>query len=157
MSGLNQQVSRADLEKALITIMRTIDSGRWDKHQVRVFADRIVNHQSDVPNAETYADSQRDKTISQHGKYNGWSNYATWRIYLEMFDGNTAEWYEEQWEDPSSFDGQSCKDFAEQLLEDELYNTGCERKAPMTLSYAYCFLADANWNEIAEHIRETIT
>jgi hypothetical protein len=23
-------------------------------------------------------------------KYNGWTNYATWRVNLEMFDGITA-------------------------------------------------------------------
>ena len=25
-------------------------------------------------------------------KYNGWTNYATWRVNLEMFDGQPVEW-----------------------------------------------------------------
>ena len=27
--------------------------------------------------------------MSDNKEYNGWSNYATWRIHLEMFDGQT--------------------------------------------------------------------
>ena len=28
-----------------------------------------------------------EKHLDQEGKYNGWSNYATWRVALEFFDG----------------------------------------------------------------------
>jgi len=28
-----------------------------------------------------------DKTMTTDKNYNGWTNYATWRVNLEMFDG----------------------------------------------------------------------
>ena len=28
-----------------------------------------------------------EKHLDQEGKYNGWSNYATWRVALDFFDG----------------------------------------------------------------------
>lgn len=49
-------------------------------------------------------------------EYNGWSNYATWRINLEIFDGQTAQ----------DIDGKRChspselkdtlKEYAEELI-----------------------------------------
>lgn len=72
-------------------------------------------------------------------EYNGWTNYATWRVNLEMFDGgdfasdNDLDAYEL---------GQSLREFAEDLLS--------EQGSGMVLDYALAFLADVNWREIAE-------
>lgn len=78
--------------------------------------------------------------------YNGWTNYATWRVNLEIFDG---------W-DPydcghdsstSAYDlGLALKDIAEELLA----NDG----KGLTFDYAMAFLSDVNWTEIARHIIE---
>ena len=82
-------------------------------------------------------------------KYNGWTNYATWRVNLEIFDGfDAAEYYSEF--DPSDEYGlgQSLKDYAEQVIFE------CGECNPDTLagSYAQAFLDDVNWTEIAQHI-----
>jgi hypothetical protein len=68
--------------------------------------------------------------------FNGWSNYATWRINLEMFDG-------------ADFNFRVTPEF---LIEEahESLSQGVDN--PMTLSYALRFLDDVNWHEIANHL-----
>jgi hypothetical protein len=68
--------------------------------------------------------------------YNGWTNYATWRVNLEMFDGSDQSW-----------SADSAKDFAEEVI----YSTTSEGLAR---DYALAFLSDVNWYEIAEHYQE---
>jgi hypothetical protein len=71
--------------------------------------------------------------------YNGWTNYATWRVNLEMFDGYDASDFSLP-RDP--FDAAAAlKDMAEELI--------CEQ-APEGLArdYALAFLSDVNWDEI---------
>ncbi len=69
-------------------------------------------------------------------KYNGWTNYATWRVNLEMFDGSESYWTAE-----------SAREFVEYLIEDSTPE-GVAR------DYALAFLSDVNWYEIAEHYQE---
>ena len=77
--------------------------------------------------------------------YNGWTNYATWRVNLEIFDG----------QDPEGFDltqdayylGKDLKAYAEELII-ETSSEGLAR------DYALAFLSDVNWTEIAEHVIE---
>ena len=42
-------------EKHLITILTNIDCGHWNKHDVRMYVDHIINH-SDPERAEEYTD-----------------------------------------------------------------------------------------------------
>lgn len=83
-------------------------------------------------------------------KYNGWTNYATWRVNLEMFDGvNFVR--DDVW-------GQTVADFAEQLESDvrERIDSECSAgEAPISNSYAHAFIANVNWYEIAQSINET--
>jgi len=73
--------------------------------------------------------------------YNGWTNYATWRINLEMFDGGDFA----SDNDLDAYDlGQQLRQFAEELLS--------EQGSGMVLDYALAFLADVNWCEIARHM-----
>ena len=75
--------------------------------------------------------------------YNGWTNYATWRVNLEMFDGGDFA----SDNDLDAYDlGQSLRGFAEDLL--------AEQGSGMVLDYALAFLADVNWCEIARHMIE---
>jgi hypothetical protein len=69
-------------------------------------------------------------------KYNGWTNYATWRVNLEMFDGSESYWTAE-----------SAREFVEYLIEDSTPE-GVAR------DYAMAFLSDVNWHEIAEHYQD---
>lgn len=74
--------------------------------------------------------------------YNGWTNYATWRINLEIFDGMSPYDY---FTDAQPYDlGQSMKAYAEELIE-QTSEEGLAR------DYALAFLSDVNWYEIAQH------
>jgi len=41
-------------QEALVIILTSIDSGRWNKHDVRNFVDRILNHDATTEEAEDY-------------------------------------------------------------------------------------------------------
>jgi hypothetical protein len=69
-------------------------------------------------------------------EYNGWTNYSTWLVNLEIFDGTNL------WENASA---EFCKDLVEEQVEQE--STGLSR------GYARAFLDDVNWNEIADHLK----
>jgi hypothetical protein len=76
-------------------------------------------------------------------EYNGWTNYATWRVNLEMFDGGDFA----SDNDMDAYDlGQRLREFAEEMLAEQ--GTG------MVLDYALAFMSDVNWREIAEHMIE---
>ena len=69
-------------------------------------------------------------------KYNGWTNYATWRVNLEMFDGSDQFWTAD-----------SAREFVEEIIIDSTPE-GVAR------DYALAFISDVNWYEIAEHYEE---
>jgi hypothetical protein len=87
----------------------------------------------------------------ENTKYNGWTNYATWRINLEIFD---------QWElgdflgyediDPKDVDvqalGEDMKDYVQQLIDEQSPSDS------ITNSYANAFINEVNWQEIAKHM-----
>ena len=75
-------------------------------------------------------------------KYNGWTNYATWRVRLEMFDYDGA-----------SDNDLDAYDLGQELREMALL-TICEQADGLALDYAEAFLADVNWYEIAERMIE---
>lgn len=69
--------------------------------------------------------------------YNGWTNYATWRVNLEIFDGVEFD---------EVVTAEYLKDYTEELLE----QTG----EGLVLDYALAFLSDVNWDEIADSLNE---
>lgn len=79
--------------------------------------------------------------------YNGWTNYATWRVNLEIFDGFDPREY---WQGPfeSAYDlAVSLKEHVEELLEAEIGNA-----EGLAFSYAMAFLSDVDWRDIAQHM-----
>ena len=95
-------------------------------------------------------------------KYNGWTNYATWRIALEMFDGYTAEDLNPNVEKATRED---CKEYVETYLEDTTHfyrsndeNEGRNGKGLVYIGgWANAFLMDVNWQEIADHLNDEVT
>jgi len=83
--------------------------------------------------------------------YNGWTNYATWRVDLEVFDGIdaiSAFPYEIAEGDTYGL-SQQLKEYALHLIFNQYGDGEC-----LAESYARAFLSDVNWYEIAEHIIE---
>ena len=64
-------------------------------------------------------------------KYNGWANYATWRINLEFFN---------DWEN------ELTSELAEEIVTEHIVETSSEGIAR---DYALAFIANVNWTEIA--------
>jgi len=76
-------------------------------------------------------------------KYNGWTNYATWRINLELFsDMNYTDYFDEL---PTT---EMLEDYVENVVFDHSGNMG------LMEDYARAFLNNVNYYEILEHIRE---
>ena len=82
--------------------------------------------------------------------YNGWSNYATWRINLEIFDGVTLEDMNTVEVDPYELKNY-LQEYAEEIVFLDSHIGG---KTPSSLmeDYARAFLSDVNWYEIAQHM-----
>jgi hypothetical protein len=67
--------------------------------------------------------------------YNGWTNYATWRVNLEIFDGGNWDRYS----------AQDLKEYVQDYLE--------QTSSGLALDYALAFISDVNWYEIAKHLQ----
>jgi len=76
--------------------------------------------------------------------HNGWTNYATWRVNLEMISGITA----------ADLNCDNVRDLVKELSYYcrsviELQSKGLAR------DYALAFLGEVNWHEIASHMLES--
>lgn len=79
----------------------------------------------------------------KNNTYNGWTNYATWRVNLEVFDG---------------WDNEGClldADDIKELAEDIIFRP-YSKMPSLAEDYARAFLSDVNWYEIAEAINERV-
>jgi hypothetical protein len=77
-------------------------------------------------------------------KYNGWTNYATWRINLELL-GDIV------FEDPVTVD--ELKEIVEECIFSnyEIYSG-----SHLVEDYARSFISNVNYDEIAKYINEEI-
>lgn len=95
-----------------------------------------------------------NNTLMKNTEYNGWTNYATWRINLEIFDDIDTDKYGHEIQDgTSAYDlGQDyLKPYVEELIEMQV----TPLRNNLAESYALAFINDVNWTEIAEHIIDT--
>ena len=76
-------------------------------------------------------------------KYNGWTNYATWRVNLELFSDMDYKDYFDEFPNV-------------EMLEDYVENVVFEHTGSMGLmeDYARAFIREVNFFEIYDHIRE---
>jgi hypothetical protein len=80
-------------------------------------------------------------------KYNGWSNYATWRVYLDVFS---------DFDDENTFDlldSRECEELAIHLL---FVQNNDVKESNLVTQYAKLFLEQVDFKEIAEHLNELI-
>ena len=73
-------------------------------------------------------------------EYNGWSNYATWRINLEILGD-------------IEFENKMSADDLKEIVEDCVFNNTVEKDC-LAADYARAFISQVNFYEIAEHINE---
>ncbi len=80
-------------------------------------------------------------------RYNGWANYPTWRIGLEIFsEGCVTDYLIETNTDPESIDAEWAEDYAEEIIFGHCVTDG------IVESYARAFVNQVHWYEIASHI-----
>jgi len=75
--------------------------------------------------------------------YNGWTNYATWRVKLELFDDYRV------YDSELMLDVYALSDHLKDMAEVYIEDTSSEGLAR---EYALAFIADVNWREIATHM-----
>lgn len=86
-------------------------------------------------------------------KYNGWTNYETWRINLEILDDyadaypETIEEYAEQ--EDGSYD---LSKILEEHVDEAITSFGELKDDCLAVSYARAFASEANYYEIAENM-----
>jgi len=82
---------------------------------------------------------------NENNTFNGWTNYATWRVNLEIFDG--VDLQEIGLEGlPLAGLGEAVRSFAHEIVLDGANG--------LAHDYALAFLSDVNWYEIAKHLKE---
>jgi len=75
--------------------------------------------------------------------HNGWTNYATWRVNLEILsDLELVEYF------PTKPDISDVVEFIKDYVDDALTCIDC---AGITLDYARAFVSEVNWHEIAQN------
>jgi hypothetical protein len=79
--------------------------------------------------------------------YNGWANYATWRVHLELIDGLTPD-------DFGLPESQQTDDYELSICVKNAVHDQIDDSAPDGLArdYALAFLQDVNWHQIAKHM-----
>jgi len=87
--------------------------------------------------------------MSKNIPYNGWANYETWRVNLEMIDGLNP--IDMGWKSLDRYElANVLKEFCVEILESETAHKGAS--VSLALSYALAFLDMVDWFEIAEHM-----
>lgn len=77
-------------------------------------------------------------------KYNGWSNYATWRVHLEILGD-------------IQFDERVSADYLKEIVEDCVFsNYEIYSGSHLVEDYARSFISNVNYDEIAKYINEEI-
>ena len=80
----------------------------------------------------------------QDNTYNGWTNYETWRVNLEVFDGMTPREFPRV---DDVYELSRClKTYMDDLLYDETGGKG------LAYDYAVSFLSEVDYYSIAERM-----
>ena len=77
-------------------------------------------------------------------KHNGWTNYATWRINLEIIDGIEIE-------------TKTCAATIQEIVEDVVFSQyEMQSGSHLIEDYARSFVSEVNFYEIAQSINERL-
>ena len=82
--------------------------------------------------------------MAQDKTYNGWTNYETWRVNLEWFDGMDCT----DWGDDLYSVAMALKDHVEDSITSQ-YDMVADSRV---VDYALAFVKEVNWREIADHM-----
>ena len=80
--------------------------------------------------------------------YNGWTNYATWRVNLEIFDGFNMDVLFDL-----TLPVEQLRHVLQDYVEGHIHESG-GGNGNLAVDYALAFISDVNWYEIAAHLIE---
>ena len=83
-------------------------------------------------------------------KHNGYTNYATWRINLELVDGSYISTIGDLQAEPFTSIGELAYSI-QAYCEEFINNSGSDTTVA---SYALAFIAQVNWYEIAQLVAD---
>ncbi len=75
-------------------------------------------------------------------EFNGWNNYATWRVNLEILED-------------IEFEEQVSADYLKEIVEDVVFTNKVEKDC-LAADYARAFISEVNFYEIAHSINEEL-
>jgi hypothetical protein len=84
--------------------------------------------------------------IDNTERHNGWRNYETWRVYLEVFDGlDIREHF------PTAPAPRELAEWASDYADNAVTNFG--ELDGLAVDYARAFLQRVDWREVADHLQ----
>lgn len=83
--------------------------------------------------------------------YNGWANYATWRINLELF--NDIDWSD--YLESGITSDELGADWCEEWVEEVIFSMS-DNNNGLIEDYARAFLNGVDWNETAKHCADAL-
>lgn len=86
-------------------------------------------------------------------KYNGWANYATWRVQLEIVSDWLNYHIEERQDDDEEITAEYLKDYVTEIV---LNDAELGTEGSLLENYAMAFLDDVDWHELAESANQEI-
>ena len=81
--------------------------------------------------------------MKNQNEYNGWTNYATWRVNLELFSDMDYKDYFDQFPDT-----EALEDYVEHVVFENYHGT-----LGLVEDYARVFLSEVNYHEILEEMK----
>ena len=82
--------------------------------------------------------------MKNQNEYNGWTNYATWRVNLELFSDMDYKDYFDQFPDT-----EALEDYVEHVVFENYNDT-----LGLVEDYARVFLSEVNYHEILEEMKD---
>jgi hypothetical protein len=90
--------------------------------------------------------------MTNENRHNGWTNYATWRVNLEIFDGIDLEYFTDEIGKGDVYAlSKRLKEFADNVISADGTVEGT------AVDYARAFLAEVNFYEISKHLVDAHT
>lgn len=100
---------------------------------------------------------ERIHKLEKDETHNGWANYATWRVNLEIVD--SIQWVKEDFvSDEIELTLSDLAGHIQNACEQVVSNHGeleTTDGAQLALDYAMAFMSDVDWYEIAKSMAET--
>ena len=85
-----------------------------------------------------------------NNEYNGWTNYATWRVQLEIVDDLVEAECADDIERARALTDDEWRDMIEGWVDEVVFLSHRENDNSLMMDYADAFLSDVNYYELSD-------